>query len=201
MPEFPIAPGSRVIIRDAEWLVRRVDRTSTSGYALTSVGLSEIVKNIEAVFLTEIDKDIQRIDPLRTRFVDDDSPNYRDSMLYIESLLRQTPATDNRIYLGHQSAIDLLPYQLDPTLQALNQPRQRILIADAVGLGKIIEVGILLSELMQRGRARRILVLAVKSMLTQFQKELWSRFTIPLTRLDSIGIQRICGGDIPPRKD
>jgi len=30
-------------------------------------------------------------------------------------------------------------------------------------------------------------------MLTQFQKELWSRFSIPLTRLDSIGLQRIRG--------
>ena len=131
------------------------------------------------------------LDPAKTTLVPDRSPRFADSLLFMESHLRQAAPSDERIHVGHTAAMDLVPYQLEPARQALRQPRQRILIADAVGLGKTLEAGILISELIARGRGRRILVLAVKSMLTQFQKEFWNRFTIPLTRLDSIGIQRV----------
>ncbi|MBW6486372.1 MAG: DEAD/DEAH box helicase [Syntrophobacterales bacterium] len=185
-----LAPGARVLIRDAEWLVRKVDRTANGSQAVSVVGLSQIVKDREAIFLEEIDR-IEPLNPADTDLVADTSSYYRDSLLFMESLLRQTPPTDEYLYIGHRGAMDIVPYQLDPAIQALKQPRQRILIADAVGLGKTIEAGILLSELIRRGKGKRILVLTVKSMLTQFQKELWSRFTIPLTRLDSVGLQRV----------
>ena len=185
------APGARILVRDAEWLVRRVDRTSTGGQSLSVVGISELVKNKEAIFLTEVERTVEILDPVDTKLVQDKSSSYQASLLYMESLLRRTAPTDENLYIGHKAAMDLVPYQLDPTIQALQQPRQRILIADAVGLGKTLEAGILLSELIRRGRAKRILVVTIKSMMTQFQKEMWSRFTIPLTRLDSIGIQRI----------
>ncbi len=185
-----LAPGARVLIRDAEWLVRKVDRTATNRQAVSVIGLSQIVKDREATFLEEIDQ-IEILNPADTDLVADPSSFYRDSLIFMESLLRQTPPTDENLYIGYQGAMDVVPYQLDPALQALQQPRQRILMADAVGLGKTIEAGILLSELIRRGKGKRILVLTVKSMLTQFQKELWSRFTIPLTRLDSVGIQRV----------
>jgi ERCC4-related helicase len=186
-----LSPGSRILIRDAEWLVRRVDRTSTGNQVLSVVGLSEMVRNKEASFLAELEKSIAVLNPAETTLVPDASNAYRISLLFIEALLRQTQPADDKLYIGHRAAMDLVPYQLDPAIQALRQARQRILIADSTGLGKTLEAGILLSELIRRGRGKRILVVVVKSMLTQFQKEMWSRFTIPLVRLDSIGIQRI----------
>jgi superfamily II DNA or RNA helicase len=187
------APGARVEIRDAEWVIRRVDLTSDQGYQLTCDGISEIVRGKEGVFLTQLEDKghIKILDPATTRLVQDTSDSFEQSLLYIESQLRQATANDEQIHVAHKAAMDLVPYQLDPTLQALKQPRQRILIADAVGLGKTLEAGILVTELMQRGRGKRILVLTLKSMMTQFQKEFWNRFTIPLTRLDSVGLQRV----------
>ncbi len=191
MPSTTFAPGARVCIRDAEWIVRRVDRTSSGGQALACVGISELVKDRESIFLTELEADITHLDPAATDLVQDLSPNFLHTRLFIESLLRQTPPTDAKIVAGHRAAMDVLPYQLEPTTRALNEPRQRILIADAVGLGKTLEAGILMTELIRRGRGKRILVLTLKSMMTQFQKEMWSRFSIPLVRLDSVGIQRV----------
>lgn len=184
------APGMRVEIRDAEWRIKRVDYSSDGGYVLACEGLSELVQGREGLFLNKLDS-VRVLDPVDTELVDDMSSNFDASLLYIDSLLRKTAPSDERIHLGHRAAIDELPFQLEPTLQALKQPRQRILIADAVGLGKTLEAGILTSELIARGCGKRILVLAVKSMLTQFQQEFWNRFTIPLVRLDSVGLQRV----------
>jgi len=190
-PEIPFAPGARVLIRDAEWVVRSVDPSAAGGQQLLCVGVSELVREREAIFLTALEPQIEVLDPAKTTLVPDRSPGFADSLLFMESHLRQATPSDERVHVGHTAAMDPVPYQLEPARQALRQPRQRILIADAVGLGKTLEAGILVSELIARGRGRRILVLAVKSMLTQFQKEFWNRFTIPLTRLDSIGIQRV----------
>ena len=183
-------PGARVVVRDAEWIVRRVDH-APGGFQIVCDGVSELVRGREAIFLTALEPDIRILDPAETRLVPDTSAQFTDSILYMESQLRQAVPNDDRMHVAHTAAMDLVPYQLDPARLALARPRQRILIADGVGLGKTLEAGILVSELIARGRGRRILVLAVKSMLTQFQKEFWNRFTIPLTRLDSIGIQRV----------
>ncbi len=60
-----------------------------------------------------------------------------------------------------------------------------------MGLGKTLEIGMILSELARRGRAERILVVTPRHVLEQMQYELWTRLGLPLVRLDSDGIQRV----------
>ncbi|MCC6165008.1 MAG: DEAD/DEAH box helicase [Acidobacteria bacterium] len=189
---IPLAPGARVVIRDEEWIVRRVDPSSDGGDLLVCDGVSEVVRGRTAQFLTVLEDDrIEVLDPAETTLVADTSPHFNAGLLHIEAMLRRNLPNDDRIRLGHRAVMDVVPYQLDPALQALRQPRQRILIADATGLGKTLEAGILTTELVQRGRGTRILVVTLKSMLTQFQKEFWTRFSIPLVRLDSVGLAAV----------
>ncbi|MEZ4383403.1 MAG: helicase-related protein [Nannocystaceae bacterium] len=189
-PGHRYAAGARVEIRDEEWMIRSVHATATGAHALRVVGISELVRGRDGLFLDDLD-DVTILDPRETALVDDPSPRYRQTRLYLESLLRQSPPTTGELAIGPRGAMDPANYQLVPAAKALAQPRARILIADGVGLGKTIEVGILLSELIRRHRGRRILVVALRSVLEQFQEELWARFTIPLVRLDSRGIARV----------
>ena len=184
------APGMRTIVRDEEWMVRKVERNNMGNNALYCVGVSPLVKDKEAIFLTDLEQ-IAVVDPKEVKLVADRSSFFRRTQLYMESQWRQQIPTDTDLHIGDEAAMDLMPYQLEPAQIALKRPRQRILIADAVGLGKTLEAGILMSELIVRGKGRRILVVTVKSMMTQFQKEMWNRFTIPLVRLDSKKIHDI----------
>ena len=103
------------------------------------------------------------------------------SKLFLEAQLRKMPLTDPHPHVDGMGAFSPMNYQKQAVQRALSQLRPRLLLADAVGLGKTIEVGMILGELMKRGQADRILVLAKKSMLSQFQAELWNRFSIHLS--------------------
>ena len=188
------APGMRVIIRDEEWIIKKLVRNDFGEDALYCTGISTLVKDRGAIFLPSIDDKndkIEIVDPAKVTLVADSSPFYRRTQLFLESQWRQQIPTDSKLHIGNKAAMDLMPYQLEPAQQALRKPKQRILVADAVGLGKTLEAGILMSELILRGKGKRILIVTAKSMMTQFQKEMWNRFTIPLVRLDSTQIHKI----------
>ncbi len=183
-------PGMRIDVRGEQWIIKKVESNSQKSKSIYVQGISRMVKDREAIFLSNIDK-IRVIKPEETQLVIDKSKYFIKSRLYMENKLRRKVPTDENLYVGHKAAMDSMPYQLEPSILSLQKPRQRILIADAVGLGKTLEAGVLMSELIARGKGKRILVVTVKSMMTQFQKEMWNRFSIPLKRLDSQEIQRV----------
>ncbi|MFJ9715687.1 SNF2-related protein [Streptomyces sp. NPDC101213] len=189
---FP--PGAQILVRDEEWLVRNTTTTDHDGERIEAVGVSEFVRDEEAVFFSGIDT-VELLDPEKTRLVPDTSSYFRRSRLFLEAVLRKTPLpqSERGLALADRFLLDPLVYQQRPAELALSMRnlRPRVLIADVVGLGKTLEIGLTLAELIRRGRGERILVVTPQSILEQFQHELWTRFSIPLVRLDSLGIQRI----------
>jgi ERCC4-related helicase len=189
-----IAPGSVVIVRDEEWLVTGVEQT-TDGRLLRCQGLSELVRDTTASFYEGLDADLHVLDPAEASVVADDSPHYRRSRLWLEATLRKTavPLDGAALTVSGDMLADPLGYQQAAVRKALDQAnlRTRILLADAVGLGKTLEIGMILAELIRRGRGERIIIVTPRHVLEQMQNEMWSRFAIPFVRLDSLGIQRV----------
>ncbi len=184
-------PGMRIQCRDAEWLVTRVDIANRhDDQVVYCVGVDDLTRGHEAAFLPQLET-ITPVDPRKTKLVRDDSGGYAKAKLFLEAQLRQMPLTDPEPHFEGMGAFKPMNYQKEAVQKAIAQLRPRLLLADAVGLGKTIEVGMILAELMKRGQADRILVLAKKSMLAQFQAELWNRFALPLVRLDSVGLARL----------
>ena len=200
-----LAPGSVVEVRDEEWLVTGVQTvyeranhqevTPTKPVQRIEVqGLSELVRDTTAIFFDSIDT-VTPIDPRQAPLINDPSSGYRDAKLWLEATLMKTATAveDTNLTVSDGMLIDAKEYQQTPVRKILDPQnlRPRILLADAVGLGKTIEIGLILSELIKRGRADRILVVTPKHVLEQMQHEMWTKFAIPFVRLDSHGIQRI----------
>jgi ERCC4-related helicase len=191
--ELNVAPGSIVVVRDEEWLVTSAEQ-GADGWLVRVRGLSELVAETTAAFYSSLDT-IEVQDPSKAKVVADGSSGYRDSRLWLEALIRKTPVPygDQALTVSTHMLADALAYQRAAVTKALDPQhiRPRILIADAVGLGKTLEIGMILAELVRRGRGERILVVTPKHVLEQMQHELWCRFALPFVRLDSTGIQKV----------
>ncbi len=100
-------------------------------------------------------------------------------------------------------ALQVEDYQLVPLLRALTMPRVTLLLADGVGLGKTIESGLILRELMLRRRIRRVLILCPATLRLQWQQEMQEKFALPfdiIDRKETLAIQRRLGIDANPWK-
>lgn len=188
-----VAPGSVVVVRDEEWIVTSAVETS-QGTLVRVQGISELVRDTHAAFYSGLD-DIIVLDPAEAKIIWDDSKRFRLSRLFLETTLRTTPEPIllDELTVSTRTMADPLKYQQMAVAKALSKEnlRPRILLADAVGLGKTFEIGMILAELVARGRGEKILIVTPRHVLEQFQQEMWVHFALPFVRLDSAGIQKI----------
>lgn len=90
-----------------------------------------------------------------------------------------------------QLAFEPRTYQLVPLLMALRMAVPRLLIADDVGIGKTIEAGLILRELMDRGEVDAFSVLCPPHLVEQWMGELKARFGIDAVAVTSSTASRL----------
>ena len=84
-----------------------------------------------------------------------------------------------------RSGIDIEDYQLDPLVRAIRMPRVNLLIADDVGLGKTVESGLVMQELLIRHRARRILIICPAALQIHWRDQMQEKFGLAFRIVDS----------------
>ena len=87
----PYPPGARIVVREAEWMVRSCTATEFDGFKIRATGVSELVRDEDAVFFTALEtKEPKLLDPEKTILVPDHTPRFVMSRLFLEATLRRT---------------------------------------------------------------------------------------------------------------
>ena len=100
--------------------------------------------------------------------------------LLAEELICHRRSDEQKRYLASQrrGKIDPNPHQIDAVIFALRHiPEGGCILADEVGLGKTIEAGLVIAQLLSEG-TKRILLILPKSLIGQWRDELYTLFRI-----------------------
>ena len=181
---FHAQPGSIVIVRDEPWRISRVDAfDGCAVLTLDAVGRRR---------LRVIEPFDRVIAPGNGRIVRRNRRNVLRKALQVVASERPPLG----LWTAAAAAIDLMPYQLEPALAVL-RGATRLLIADAVGLGKTIQAGLILAELRERGWVDRALVLCPAGLRATWADELRRRFGIACDVVDQLAVaERVAS--LPP---
>ncbi|MDY6969376.1 MAG: SNF2-related protein [Spirochaetota bacterium] len=104
--------------------------------------------------------------------------------LKTEAYLLQLAYTNNKILSLSNSRTKILAHQVECAYKVVNSLNQRFLIADEVGLGKTIEAGLIIKELIIRHDIKKILIICPASLQLQWQNEMQSKFNETFALID-----------------
>lgn len=166
------APGDLVRARGREWVALPAPQDGI--LALRPLSGSE---NDTVILDPELE--ILPVQPARFDLPTDAIPTVQAKAALLADAMRLTLRRGAGPFRSAaQLAFEPRTYQLVPLLMALRMPVPRLLIADDVGIGKTIEAGLILRELMDRGEVDAFSVLCPPHLVEQWVGELKARFGI-----------------------
>lgn len=120
-----------------------------------------------------------------------DRPEVQDAFLNAVRWGAVSSADMRALQAPFRSGIDIEDYQLDPLVRAIQMPRANLLIADDVGLGKTVEAGLVIQELIVRNRARTVLVVCPAGLQTHWRDQMRDKFGLEFRIVDSTLMQQL----------
>ena len=190
-------PGQIVIARQRPFVVNDIKASTLplSGMAPQPVGRQHLLRlsSVEDEGLGEELSIVWELEPGVTclekaqlpTLRDFDPPVIFDAFLDAVAWGSISSADDRALQAPFRSGVEVDDYQLDPVVRALSMPRVNLLIADDVGLGKTIEAGLVMQELILRHRARSILIVCPSSIQVQWKEEIRDKFGLDFRIVDS----------------
>lgn len=199
VPEVP-QPGRVVEVRGSTWAVTDVQEQgiTRSPADETIAGLQHVVSlqalgednlgdELRVIWELEVGHTLAPDQGLPTKINADafDDPNKLGAYVDAARWGAVTSADDKAYQSPFRSGATVEAYQLEPLRRALQAPRTNLLLADDVGLGKTIEAGLVIQELLLRHRARSVVVLCPPSLSLKWQDEMRDKFGLDFVIVNS----------------
>ncbi|WP_322743425.1 DISARM system SNF2-like helicase DrmD [Sphaerospermopsis aphanizomenoides] len=184
-----IIPGQIVRVRSRQYLVEEVvpkpnDKEDTK-VSLSCLEDDALGEQLEVLWEREIDAKI--IGTTSWESVANcgfDQPRLFSAYLHTLRWNCVT-STDTKLFQApYRAGIEVKAYQLEPLRKALLMPRVALFIADDVGLGKTIEAGLILREMLMRQKVKRVVISCPPSVVRQWREEMESRFGLTFMIFD-----------------
>lgn len=193
------SPGQLVTVRHRRFVVTGVDASSpqvdlyqelSAQAAQHLVSLQSVEddghgEELQVVWELELGAHIYEKATLPDPTKGFDEPRRLDAFLDAVRWGAIASADQTHLTAPFRAGITIEDYQLDPVVRALSMPRVSLLIADDVGLGKTIEAGLVIQELLLRHRARSVLVVCPAGLQLQWRDQMRDKFGLEFRIIDS----------------
>lgn len=183
--EYNYQPGNLVHARGREWVVQ--NESSAEWLRLRPLGGTD-----DDIIALIPDIELEPVKSATFPWPDAEKPGSHSGALLLRDALRLKLRTGGGPFRSFGNiAVEPRAYQLVPLLMALRLSTVRLLIADDVGVGKTIEAGLIVRELMDRGEISKFAVLCPPHLVEQWQSELEERFNLQAVALTSATASRV----------
>jgi superfamily II DNA or RNA helicase len=191
-------PGQLVEIRRRQWVVTQIDCRSLTcklerlQHLVTMESIDEDAMGEELQVIWQLEPGAKILERVGLPTISGFDLNYKlDAFLDAVRWGAASNADRQFLQAPFRSGITIEDYQLDPLVRAVDMARVNLLIADDVGLGKTIEAGLVIQELLIRHRARTVFVVSPASLQSKWQTEMQEKFGLEFRIVDTAYIKML----------